>query len=301
MPQSESAPPLDRDTLHCLMKRSDAAGLTRIFQHTMAIAATATLLSIFDSWIMQGVLTIMLGVLLAFLFAPLHETIHKTAFNAPLLNEIVGWVCGLVLVLPPKYFQAFHMAHHRHTQITGKDPELDFEKPKTMWQYIRHLSGVDYWTGQIKTLILFAIGNHHTHFSSDTKRPGIIREARIFSATYLLLLSISLIFDSTTLFRYWILPILVGQPVLRAFLLAEHSLCPQVTDMLQNTRTTLTNRLMRRVCWNMSFHAEHHAYPAIPFHHLPAAHTILAPHINIVSDGYISVHRDITRTFPVTE
>ena len=62
---------------------------------------------------------------------------------------------------------------------------------------------------------------------------------------------------------------LLGQPFLRAYLLAEHARCPHVANMLENTRTTFTTALVRLIAWNMPFHAEHHAYPAVPFHKLP--------------------------------
>ncbi len=296
MSKLQAVSPLDRAALQPLMQKSDAVGLFRILQHFLAVAVTIVLLADSDHWAAQGALTLALGVLLTFLFAPLHETIHKTAFASPLLNEAVGWVCGLALALPPKYFQAFHMAHHRHTQIAGKDPELDFDKPRTAPQYIRRLSGADYWLGQAKALVLFAMGRHHAHFVNDAKRPGIVTEARIFISIYVSLFAFSLLSGSTILLQYWILPMLVGQPFLRAFLLAEHTLCPHVTDMLHNTRTTLTVRGMRWLCWNMSFHAEHHACPAIPFHHLPAAHAVIGPHIAMVSNGYINVQKDIIRT-----
>ena len=46
---------------------------------------------------------------------------------------------------------------------------------------------------------------------------------------------------------------------------------------LTNTRTTLTNGLMRLLMWNMPFHTEHHLYPSIPFHRLPDAMRRCAP------------------------
>jgi fatty acid desaturase len=66
-----------------------------------------------------------------------------------------------------------------------------------------------------------------------------------------------------------------------------------VPDMLKNSRTTTTNWPLRRLAWNMPYHAEHHAYPALPFHALPAAHRALAPRIAVQAPGYIAVHRDI--------
>jgi fatty acid desaturase len=46
----------------------------------------------------------------------------------------------------------------------------------------------------------------------------------------------------------------------------------------------------------MPYHAEHHAYPALPFHALPAAHRALAPRIAVQAPGYVAVHRDIIAT-----
>jgi fatty acid desaturase len=64
-------------------------------------------------------------------------------------------------------------------------------------------------------------------------------------------------------------PLLVGQGFLRPYLLAEHTACAFTRDCLENTRTTLTLWLVRLFAWNMPYHAEHHAYPAVPFHARP--------------------------------
>ena len=71
------------------------------------------------------------GVVLMFLFAPLHETVHRTAFRSGWLNRAVGDLAGFVLILPPRWFAAFHFAHHRFTQDPARDPELAAPKPTT--------------------------------------------------------------------------------------------------------------------------------------------------------------------------
>ena len=98
---------------------------------------------------------------------------------------------------------------------------------------------------------------------------------------------------SPLLLLLWVGPALFGQPWLRAFLAAEHMLCPELPDMAINTRTTLTSRLVRFYGWNMSFHAEHHLAPALPFHALPAAHAQLRSGLGVVSPGYGAVMRQI--------
>ena len=87
------------------------------------------------------------------------------------------------------------------------------------------------------------------------------------------------------------MPVLFGQPFLRAYLLAEHARCPHVANMLENTRTTFTTALVRFVAWNMPYHAEHHAYPAVPFHKLPRFHQIVRAHLRSTERGYVRFHR----------
>ena len=90
----------------------------------------------------------------------------------------------------------------------------------------------------------------------------------------------------TTLLWVWLLPLALGFPVLRLYLLAEHALCPPVANMFENTRTTFTHRAIRWLSWNMPYHAEHHAWPAVPYHALADLHALAHPHLRSTSDGY---------------
>ena len=120
------------------------------------------------------------------------------------------------------------------------------------------------------------------------------REARVLLLIYTAV-ALSLFYSSFLLW-IWIVPVLISQPVLRAYLLAEHGLCPPVADMFANTRTTFTNRLVRALAWNMPYHAEHHAFPCVPFHKLPALHRLTAAHLKSTSDGYVEFTANFTRS-----
>jgi fatty acid desaturase len=36
----------------------------------------------------------------------------------------------------------------------------------------------------------------------------------------------------------------------------------------------------------MPYHAEHHSYPAVPFHQLPALHRAIRDHLKVTAPGY---------------
>ena len=104
------------------------------------------------------------------------------------------------------------------------------------------------------------------------------------------------LFYSSLLLWIWIIPVLVGQPFLRLYLLAEHGLCQPVADMLENSRTTLTSGLVRFLAWNMPYHAEHHSFPNVPFHKLPALNDITLQHLKSTSDGYSEFTAEYVRS-----
>ena len=283
----------ERRALRDLATRSDRRGVLQLGGHAAALVASGGLVWLAPglAWLLPAMLVH--GIVLVFLFAPLHEAVHKTAFRSHGLNDAVARVCGALLVLPPAYFRAFHFAHHRHTQDPARDPELATPKPDSIGRYLWHISGLPYWGERIATTLRHARGQVDESFVAARERRHIAREARRLLATYLVLAAGSLALGSAALLWLWILPALLGQPFLRAYLLAEHTGCPLIPDMLRNSRTTKSVALVRRLAWNMPYHAEHHAYPALPFHALPAAHELLKERVAVQADGYVEVNREI--------
>ncbi len=103
-------------------------------------------------------------------------------------------------------------------------------------------------------------------------------------------------FKQPWFFSLWLLPLAVGQPLLRMIILAEHWGCSDDNNLLTNTRTTLTILPIQFLMWNMPFHAEHHLYPSIPFHRISIAHQQLKEHFTVIDRGYLNVHRKQFKT-----
>ncbi|MFO1090894.1 MAG: fatty acid desaturase [Hyphomicrobiales bacterium] len=267
-----------------LTATSNAAGLRHLAGHAGAIALLAAIIaSGMPGWPLA---LVPLGILVVFLFTLMHEASHRTAFRSEWLNDICARAAGFLLFLPPEWFRYFHFAHHRHTQDPARDPELAAPKPETRWQYLKYVSGFPVWRGNLTTLLRNAWGSARDAYVPEKARRRIVSESRQMLAAYAVLLATSVLIHSTMLLWVWLIPALLGQPFLRLYLLAEHGRCPFVQNMLENSRTTFTNRLVRAIAWNMPYHAEHHAYPAVPFHKLPQFHALAARHVKVTERGY---------------
>lgn len=271
-----------------LTERNNSSGIFRLSVHISSILTLSSCIAyeVF-AW---PLLVIPLGVLITFLFAPEHEAIHQTAFKTTSLNWFTATLSGLLILLPPHWFRHFHFAHHRFTQNPTKDPELLTPKPETPLQYAIYLSGWHYWKGMIETIIQNAFFSNTDDFIPPSARAKVRAEARLHISTYFLVVTISLATNSSIALWCWLIPILVGQPFLRAFLLPEHTGCRLTDNMLENTRTTLTAKFISLLTWNMNYHTEHHDWPAVPFHRLKEYHLFLAQHLEVVENSYCRFH-----------
>jgi fatty acid desaturase len=279
LPQAERTRLTERTNRHAFIRFALHFGA--------ALALGGAIIAHVPAW---PVLLLPQGILIIFLFTALHETIHDTAFRSGLLNRIIGNICGFLVLVPPIWFRYFHLAHHRHTHDPDNDPELMSPKPETVWQYAKYLSGIPLWIAMAKVIVGAALGRASDPYIPEKGRLKVVREARIYLAFYALLIAGSAALQTTALVWAWVVPALLGQPFLRAYLLAEHARCPHVANMLENTRTTFTNAVVRFIAWNMPFHAEHHAYPSVPFHRLPDFHGVVREHLKTTERGYAQFH-----------
>lgn len=267
-----------------LTEKSDAKGLMRLAQHWGLILLLMLLvINKVPAW---PLLMLPLGILLVFQFTLMHETIHLTPFKSRWINRAVAHVCGYLLVLPVEWFRYFHLEHHRQTHVVGKDPELASPKPQTNREFWVYVSGMPLWWASFKTVWINASGRCVDLYVPKDAHSKIRLESIVMLGFYAVLLTMSFALGTAVLLYIWIIPVVIGQPFLRVYLLAEHTGCPHSDNMFINTRTVYTNSMMRWLAWNMPYHAEHHSYAAVPFHRLPDLHKMVKQYLESTNNGY---------------
>ena len=206
---------LSATELRALQTRSDARGAARLAIHLALLGGTGWLVAIASGWtVLPAVLA--LGLVQVALFAPAHETMHQTAFASRRANAIVGWLVSCPSLLNAQFYTSFHLAHHRHTQIAGQDPELDAPPPHDLPGYAARILGVPYWSLRLRVIARLlarrsaplSLCQRRRRAAGDPQRAGDVaadgRRSRSASA---------LLFGWATPLLYWIGPQLLGQPV----------------------------------------------------------------------------------------
>src|SRR3954464_6055861 len=136
---------LSQEALRDLRGRSGPQGYARLAVHLLCLLAAGWWVAVSSGWMTLPAVFV-LGLVQVALFAPAHETMHQTAFASRRANQIVQWLTSAPSLLNAQFYTAFHLAHHRHTQVVGLDPELLTAAPATVWQYAVRILGVPFWS-----------------------------------------------------------------------------------------------------------------------------------------------------------
>ena len=73
-------------------------------------------------------------------------------------------------------------------------------------------------------------------------------------------------------------------------------LAEDVLDHRLNSRTVYINPISRFIYWNMNYHIEHHMFPMVPYHALPALHDEIKADCPPPYRGFLAAYSEIIPT-----
>jgi fatty acid desaturase len=91
-----------------------------------------------------------------------------------------------------------------------------------------------------------------------------------------------------------VLPVLYGSWLMYFFGITQDTgLAENVLDHRKNSRTIYMNPVFRFLYWNMNYHIEHHMFPMVPYHALPALHETVKHDMPEPYPSTLSAYREI--------
>jgi fatty acid desaturase len=175
-----------------------------------------------------------------------------------------------------------------------RDPELMFPRADIRSRYLREISTIGFWYRRAVYYGRLALGTAQLPFMPDSARRTVQVSVAVQWLIYLAAATAVELGHTAPLY-FFFLPSVLAMPLMRTYLIAEHTLCSRDQNFLTNTRTTLANFPVRLLMWNMPFHAEHHLYPAVRFHGLPELHDQIGDRLMHVAPGYVATNQRVWR------
>lgn len=218
------------------------------------------------------------AVVLYFLFTPIHEAIHGTIRgrdrSLSWLNDTVGWICGVVAIVPFRGEGRLHFLHHRYTNDPERDPDYS-------------IAG----TGALDILLrcLFQIPAYVHHFShGDWSSTPQRRRERLIGVLHLVgavasLAVATILGFGTEVLLLWLLPACLGVALVAYVFdwMVHHPYSD--TDRIRASTIILAptpfQPLLNALCLWQNHHLVHHLFPGIPCHRLGRAFDEMRPHL----------------------
>jgi Na+-transporting NADH:ubiquinone oxidoreductase subunit F len=205
-----------------------------------------------------------------------HESGHGTAFKSDWLNNALYEIASFMVTRESVVWRWSHTRHHSDTIIVGRDPEIAVPRPPNIRAIILSFFGLPNYPKYVKHILMHSVGrmsDDEKTFIPESEFPKIYRRARVYVGVYAIVIAIAIYSRS-------ILPLLLvgftdlfGKWLMVVYGLTQHAgLAEDVLDHRLNCRTVYMNPLHRFLYWNMNYHVEHHMFPLVPYHALPALH-----------------------------
>ena len=229
-----------------------------------------------------------------------HECGHGTAFRTQWKNDEVYQIACFMMIRNPVVWRWSHSRHHTDTIIVGRDPEIITPRPPELLKVGLNVFGLLDAPQALRAMLRYAFGRHtdaEKDFIPKGERHKVVAVARVWTAIYAAVIAACLWSGS-------ILPLmLIGLPRLYGAWyhvltgLTQHiGLAEDVLDHRLNCRTVHMNPFSRFVYWNMNYHVEHHMFPMVPYHALPALHREIAADCPRPYAGFLDAYREILPT-----
>jgi len=307
---------IDPMRLRSLMELRNGPGVVYLLTWAALLSGTgyALYLAQETAWIVPAIF-VYGTVLTVPAYAVSHESAHGTFLKTKWLNAIVFWLTSLIYFEDPTHRFRSHMRHHNYTWINRVDTQMPFRTPLNLTRWFLEFSGLMQYVYDFNYMIMNAVGIHDTFTQSympEKDLPLLRRDSRLFLAFYAALLGIVTYLNAWWYFLlFFIAPRLIGGISMQFFTIIQHAEMEEdQPDLRRSCRSFDTNWVGRFLYCGMNRHIEHHLYPKVPFHALPALKKELGDQLPEPSNGAFAanvqvlgavIKRSIFRSRSVTE
>ena len=247
-----------------------------------AVLAVATIVVIARGWLpwpLVPVASLVVGINFACLTFVAHEALHGGITRTRWLQRVAGWMGFLPFMLSPTLWVAWHNRdHHAHAQMPN-DPdayatlERYFARASTRFSVDRFALSSGRWRGVLSLLLGFSVQSIDQLFTSPAMTRRERRRAFTESAVMLALwVGLALVIGIVPFVFAYLVPLLVANACVMAFIVTNHSLSPRVEidDPLVSSLSVTTPRVIDWLTLGFGYHVEHHLFPAMSTRHGPA-------------------------------
>ena len=293
--------PISRDQLKTLTKRKDGPAIRdTLIWFTSLVASGGLAWEAWGTWWAVPAFFVYGTLYASPSDSRWHECGHRTAFRTAWMNDIIYQIAAFFVMRQPTPWRWSHTRHHTDTIVVGRDPEINAPRPPDITAILLNVFNLNFGVRELGRMLLHAVGRltaEERDFIPEIERWKVYLVARIWCAILCVVVGWSIAIRSILPLMLVGLPSFYGAWLHLVFNLTQHAgLAEDVLDHRLNTRTVYLNPIFRFIYWNMNYHVEHHMFPMVPYHALPALHQAIKKEMPPAYSSLWEAYREIVPT-----
>jgi fatty acid desaturase len=213
------------------------------------------------------------------------------------MNDVVYEMAPFMVLRQSTPWRWSHTRHHTDTIIVGRDPEIAVPRPPDISGIILGFFSLKSGPKEYKKIIQHCFSQltaEEKTYTPEMEYGKVFWTVRIWALIYAAVIAWAIAIHSILPLMLIGLPLLYGAWLLVIFGITQHAgLAEDVLDHRLNCRTVYMNPIFRFVYWNMNYHLEHHMFPMVPYHALPALHAEMKADTPKPYNSLIEAYREI--------
>ncbi|HTL36477.1 MAG TPA: fatty acid desaturase, partial [Kofleriaceae bacterium] len=256
--------------------------------HLAVIAmATVTIAAGWLPWLFVPLLSAVIGVSFAGLTFIAHEAVHGGIVRGRTARQLVGWIGFLPFTVSPRLWAAWHDRVHHANANLADDPDMyptlaEYRASRRIRLVTDAFSlGNRRWRGVLSLILGFTVQSGHqlvTARSRGLLKPRAFRDAVAETAAGVAVwTTVAILVGGVPFLFAYVLPLLVANAIVMAFILTNHSLSPRVeiNDPLVSGLSVTAPRWFESLTLQFGYHVEHHLFPAMSSRHARSVRDLL--------------------------
>jgi fatty acid desaturase len=291
-----------------------------IIQTFVVIGTYLTLSTIgfwLNNWAVWLLVWFVQGFLFVCIFAAIHYCSHSSLYRSKNANRFVGTLLSLVLLMNFYFHKYIHLGHHQETRNKGiivgdTSGWQTFPDIKTYFialTYFYPLATWKNWWIATKGLYInssinpqqeesdVAIKFYVNYFKTPEQRQVVLQNNWLLLGWVVVMVGLTVIYPWVLFCGYWIPLLTFAAPFGFILTITDHYGCESGLNHNEwnNTRTMLSNSIVRFYYFNNNYHVEHHLYPSMPEHNYPKIHELVKHRLSCVEKSYLMFHLKVMR------
>jgi fatty acid desaturase len=238
-------------------------------------------------YLLVPLISLLIGVSFAGLTFVAHETIHGGIVRGRTARWIVGWIAFLPFTLSPRLWAAWHNRVHHANANFAEDPDayptLAEYRASGRIRFLVHAFslGGRRWRGVLSLVLGFTVQSAHQ--LCVARQRGLLARRAFWiaiaetTAGVAIWTAVAVFVGFVPFLFVFVLPLLVANAIVMAFILTNHNLSPRVEidDPLVSGLSVTTPRWVEWITLRFGYHVEHHLFPAMSSRHAGAVRDLL--------------------------